>query len=123
MSITNTEEPKWDRVESRREHPRMRCAGSAEVHFFPAGVRSLGKVVDLSLGGCCIELEDPVEEPRGTRVEAYFCVMGNTLQVPGILCHVRNQVWAGIQFSNISPRKAEQIQELIEEIFGEVKPE
>jgi hypothetical protein len=101
----------------------MRCAGTAEVHLFPVGVRCLGRVVDLSLGGCCIEVEEPIEEPSGTRVEVYFCVMGTTVQVPGRLCHVRNQVWAGIQFAEMSSRKAAQIQELIEELFSDTVTE
>ncbi|MGD0801272.1 MAG: PilZ domain-containing protein [Terracidiphilus sp.] len=117
-----TEQERWDRAENRRAHPRLRCSGTAEVHLFPAGIRTLGKVVDLSLGGCCIEVEDPLEEPSGTRVEVYLRVMGSTVQVPGVLCCVRNQVWAGIQFSGVSPRKAGQIQELIDDLFSDVTP-
>ncbi|MFZ1084785.1 MAG: PilZ domain-containing protein [Terracidiphilus sp.] len=122
MSGPDQEGQKWDRVDNRREHPRLRCAGTAEVHFFPAGIKSLGKVIDLSLGGCCIEVEEPIEEERGTCTEVYFCVMGNTVQVAGVLCNVRNQVWAGIQFSAMSQRKAGQIQELIEELFAGSTP-
>jgi hypothetical protein len=45
--------------------------------------------------------------------------MGMTVQVAGILCHVRDQVWAGIQFTGVNFRKAEQISELIEELLVE----
>jgi hypothetical protein len=76
-------------------------------------------VVDLSLGGCCLEVEEPVEEPIGTRVEVYFCVMNNTVQVAGTLRQVRHQVWAGVQFSGVSSRKAEQIQDLIDQLFAD----
>jgi len=101
----------------QRAHRRMRCKGTAEVHLFPAGIKCEGSVADLSLGGCCIESEEPILEPIGTRVEVYLRVMGTTVQVAGVLCHIHHQVWAGIQFTGVSARKMVQIQELIDELF------
>jgi c-di-GMP-binding flagellar brake protein YcgR len=118
--MPHAEEP--DDVLSQRAHPRVRCAGAAEVHLYPAGATFSGKVVDLSLGGCCIEVEEPIGEPPGAHVEVYLRVTGTTVQVVGILRSVRNEVWAGIQFWGVSPRKIEQIQELIGELFAAVKP-
>jgi len=107
----------------RRAHPRLRCKGTAALHLYPAGIRCEGVVVDLSLGGCCLEVEEPIEEPPGTHVEVFLRVMGTTVQVAGILCNVRHQVWAGIQFTGVSSRKKEQIQELITELFEGVSIE
>jgi len=105
----------------RRAHPRLRCKGSAALHLYPAGIRCEGVVVDLSLGGCCIEVDEHVEEPTGTHVEVFLRVMGTTVQVAGILCNVRHQVWAGVQFCSVSSRKMAQIKELMDELTAGVE--
>ena len=116
---------RWDAEESgcesgeRRTQPRLQCTGTAKVHLFPARIRCDGSLVNMSLGGCCVEVKEPIEEPLGSRVEVYLRVMGMTVQVAGVLCHVRDQVCAGIQFTGVSCRKAEQINELIEELLVE----
>jgi c-di-GMP-binding flagellar brake protein YcgR len=111
--------PDFDQSD-KRAHPRLRCAGTAELHFFPAGTQCQGSLVDLSLGGCCVESEEPIHAPAGSRMEIYLRVMGTTVQVQGVLCHVRHDIWAGVQFNAVSSRKATQIQELIDELFEEV---
>ena len=120
-------ESRWGAVEQpckpceHRAHPRLRCKGTAEVHLYPADITYDGTLADLCLGGCCVQVSKPVEEPPGTHVEVYLRVMGTTVQVTGVLCHVRDQVRAGIQFTGLSSRKREEIHELMDELFEEVR--
>lgn len=104
------------RLDERRIHRRLRCEGVAEVHFFPSSTKCNGVISDMSRGGCCIKVDEPVEKPSGTPVEVHLRVKGIALQVTGSLRYVRQQSWVGIQFSGISGPKASQIYDLIEEL-------
>ncbi len=108
--------PPPDDVE-RRVHRRLKCNGTGEIRIFPEGIKVVGAVVDLSLNGCCLEFDSAVPAHVNTRVEIYLNVKGITLQLAGEIRHLQTRGQAGIEFIDVSRRKAEQIQELIHELY------
>lgn len=101
----------------RRSHPRMRCKGYAELHIPGAGIKLNATVDDLSLRGCCLECEGhvPVEPPA--QIQVLLRVNGMTVQLGGVLRRVQSDFYVGIEFTDVGPRKAEHIRELMDELF------
>jgi len=75
-----------------------------------------GRLVDLSTGGCRIWTESRFLVGIYTRVETEFRVDGQPFRLGGVIqaTHDRNQV--GIRFLDMSDRKREQVEELIEDL-------
>jgi hypothetical protein len=100
---------------NRRQHPRYRCEGEAEV-FVPHGALLFrGKILDLSLSGCFIEAP-ALDLERGTPVEVSFTVRQMQFRVAGRIAIMHPKRGAGIIFEALSTRRARQISDLIAEL-------
>jgi len=106
--------------ESRRAHPRLKFNGKAEIRVLPDGLKALGTIVDLSLGGCCVELGGPIRFEAYSHVEIRLCVEGTNFQVAGIVRHRQDGFKIGVEFTDVSDRKAAQIRELMVFLFERV---
>jgi hypothetical protein len=101
------------RQEERRVAPRYRCAGEAELVIPGRGLQYRGKIADLSTAGCFIETECRLE--RGTSAEIRMEFEGVPLRLAAHLL-VRRPKGLGFRFSQLTPRKVEQIEGLIAEL-------
>lgn len=101
----------------RRAHPRLDCKGGAEIHVYPERVRTLGAVSNLSVSGCSIEADKKMPMLPHERVEVHLHLNGLTLQLAGVVRHMENNERVGIEFTDVSKRKAAQISQLIGEII------
>ena len=108
----------WD---DRRAAPRMHCKGIAEVTVLSLGKRLAGKLLDLSASGCCIAVDLPMPAIETPVVEVQVAVDGTVLRVAGVVRNVRNERRIGIEFVNVSRRKADQINDLVAELFARAK--
>jgi hypothetical protein len=72
--------------------------------------------MDLSVAGCCIELSSPMPNLENPRVEVHLTLKGTTLRVAGIIRQIRSENNVGIEFIEVSSRKAEQIAALFAEL-------
>lgn len=102
--------------DDRRTQPRLRCGGVAEVVLLRLGRKLPGTLLDLSVGGCCIQTDAPIPSIERPSVEVQLTVNGITLRVAGIVRNMRNDRRAGIEFIDVTPRKADQIIELVKEL-------
>lgn len=102
--------------DNRRAQPRLRCRGVAEVVVLRLERKIPGMLLDLSVGGCCIQTTQPIPSIERPSVEVRLTVNGITLRVAGIVRNVRKDRYAGIEFINVTPRKADQILELVKEL-------
>lgn len=105
------------RQDERRARPRLRCKGVAEMIVLSIGRRMPGALLDLSVNGCCIETSEPIPPIEQPGVEVVFSVDGFTLRLAGIVRNVRHDHRAGIEFTGVTQRKAEQIRELVKELL------
>jgi hypothetical protein len=98
---------------SGRKHRRIKCSGPAEIRVYPEGLKASGSVVDLSMKGCCIQLGSPLAVGAFARVEVLFSVKGSTLQLAGVIRHRQDNLRTGIEFTNVSLRKGEEIRSVV----------
>jgi len=101
--------------DDRRKHPRLECKGVAAIKFLDPEKSATGKLVDLSVAGCCIEFGEVLPDVRNLPVEVHLAVNGVKLRIPGVVRNVRRNRWAGIEFTGMSGRKIEQIKQLVRE--------
>ena len=106
--------------ESRRANPRLQFKGRAEIRVLPDGQKAPATIIDLSLGGCCVELGGPMRVEAYSHVEIRLCVEGTNFQVAGIVRHRQDGFKIGVEFTDVSDRKAEQIRELMVFLFERV---
>jgi hypothetical protein len=100
-----------------RRDPRLHCNGTAEVCALPAGKKVTCKLVDLSLRGCCISADIAIPVKTDDCIEVCFRVNGFALRLAGIVRHMQGNEQAGIEFTEVSRRKEEQIKALVKELF------
>lgn len=103
--------------DNRRAQPRLRCKGVAKVVLLRLHRKLPGTLLDLSVGGCCIQTNQPIPSIERPAVEVQLTVNGITLRVAGIVRNVRKDCFAGIEFINVTPRRADQILELVKELL------
>lgn len=104
----------------RRAYPRLNRWGTAWIGIFPEGTGVMGYLLDLGQGGCRIEADAAIPARDNARVEVLLHLEGLTLQLAGTIRRLEeNNTRAGIKFTHVSPRKAKQIQKLIDQLFAE----
>ncbi len=99
----------------RRQSPRVNCAGVARIISLPSdGPFLLGKVRDLSLGGCSVETVSLLE--GGTRAEILLQVNASSLRALGQIRAARVPYVIGVEFLHLSTGGQDMLAELIREL-------
>jgi c-di-GMP-binding flagellar brake protein YcgR len=77
-----------------------------------------GRINDLSVSGCRIHTENAFPVGIYTRVETEFNLEGLPFRLGGVVqaIHDRDRHSVGIRFLDMSDRKREQVEQLIDEI-------
>lgn len=102
--------------DNRRRHPRFHCGGEAEVRSLASGARASGKIANLSVGGCLIQLRDCDCFRKGEAVEMTFCVRQLPVRVQGAVRQIHPSEAIGLEFTLLSERGRRQLTELIGEL-------
>jgi hypothetical protein len=102
----------------RRAQSRHEVDTSAVIFLVKIGSKLSGRIVDLSLGGCRIRTDERFPVGIYTRVETEFRIEGLPFRLGGVIqaVHDRDRHSVGIHFLDLSDRKREQVEQLIEEI-------
>jgi c-di-GMP-binding flagellar brake protein YcgR len=100
----------------RRAHPRLACKGVGEFTILPDGPRIVGALTNLSLGGCCIVSETEIPAQPCAQVEVQLTACDIRLRLAAEVRRI-DKGNVGIQFLDVSSRKEEQIQYLIDELL------
>jgi len=100
----------------RRANPRLQCRGLAEFRILPDGPKFNGSVVNLCMNGCLIESEKDVPDKVLSNIEVQIDVDDFRLRLAGCIRHIEDEYLVGIQFTDVSSRKQEQIQHLMAEL-------
>lgn len=104
------------RKDERRAHPRLNCKGVAIVAILRVEAKIPGTLLDLSVSGCCIQLNSPMPYLETPQVEVHLTLKGTSLRVAGIVRQIKSEQCVGIEFIELSSRKAEQIGALFAEL-------
>ncbi|MGP8269874.1 MAG: PilZ domain-containing protein [Terracidiphilus sp.] len=102
----------------RRQQARHVVDTSAVILLINVGSLLKGRIVDLSLSGCRVRADEKLPVGIYTRVETEFRLGGLPFRLGGVIQAVqdRDRRNVGIRFLDVSARKREQLEQLIEEI-------
>jgi c-di-GMP-binding flagellar brake protein YcgR len=100
----------------RRSQLRHDLDDSAQILLINVRSALHGRIVNLSLGGCRIRTHERFPVGIYTRVETEFNVQGLPFRIGGVTQAIYDRNTVGIRFLDVSDRKREQLQQLIEEI-------
>jgi hypothetical protein len=98
----------------RRDSARLKCVIS--VQLLPAGQSApiWGKAVDLSVGGCFVEMPIPLQ--KGTKLTLGIWIKESKLQVTGRVVSSRPGFGIGVQFTEISELDTAQLKDFLKSI-------
>jgi hypothetical protein len=88
------------------------------IHLINIASLIHGRILDLSLNGCRIQTDERFPVGIYTRVETEFRLEGLPFRLGGVIqaIHDRERRNIGIRFLDMSIRKQEQVEQLMEEI-------
>jgi hypothetical protein len=113
---TTNEEPKT--YEELRHSPRLECTGIAGVQKLPAENGPCpARIVNLSLGGCLMELQRPLCLALDEMVELIFNVNHLPFHVRGKVRAIRSEKLVGFQFPQLNERVRRQLHDLVGELI------
>ena len=109
-------------AKDRRSSSRHAVDTRANLLLVKTGITMPGRILNLSLGGCQIRMEERFNVGIYVRVEAEFFLHGLPFRVGGVSQAIVDKFTIGIRFLDMSERRRHQLAELIEEI-AEAKAE
>jgi hypothetical protein len=106
--------------QDRRTQARHDVDTSAVILLVNIASRIPGRILNLSAGGCRIRTDDRFPVGIYTRVETEFQLEGLPFRLGGVVQAIQDRCHVGIRFLDMSHRKREQVEQLMEEI-GEME--
>jgi c-di-GMP-binding flagellar brake protein YcgR len=102
----------------RRTQSRHEVDTSAVILLINVGSELTGRIVDMSAGGCRIRTDERFPVGIYTRVETEFRLEGLPFRLGGVIQAIqdRERLLVGIRFLDMSARKREQVEQLMQEI-------
>lgn len=100
----------------RRVTPRLAVDTRAVLYLIDLAARFEGRIVNLSLDGCCIRTDQRFPLGIFRRVETEFRLDGLPFRLAGVTQAIHDPHHVGIRFLDLSRRKRDQLSELIAEI-------
>ncbi|HEY1265410.1 MAG TPA: PilZ domain-containing protein [Terriglobales bacterium] len=98
----------------RRENARLKCVISVQLQPEGESAPIWGKAVDMSLGGCFVEM--PIPLPKGTRLKIGIWINDNKLRASGRVVSSRPGFGIGVQFTELSQMDAGQLRDFLKSI-------
>lgn len=100
----------------RRREPRYPVDTNAVIYLIDLAAKAEGRILDVSLHGCCIHTNQRFPLGIFRRVETEFCFEGLPFRLAGVTQALYDAHTVGIRFLDMSERKREQLVQLIEEV-------
>ena len=104
-----------------RRHPRLKCAGEAEVMPYVDAVPYPARVANLSVEGCLLILLTAETLPMGAVVELLFTINQLPFRVRAQVKAVRSPTELGVQFVLMSDRSRRRLGDLMQELAEDQK--
>jgi hypothetical protein len=101
-----------DPEEERRRRPRFSCGGQVRLNRLPSdGIILAGSIRDLSLHGCCVEIDLPMDP--GVRAEIVVYVNAASFRAVGEVKRLHHGFGAGLEFVHLSAGGRDMLAETI----------
>ncbi len=102
--------------QERRAQARHSVDSNAAIFLVDVASKAVGRIVDVSLGGCRICTDERFPLGIYRRVEVQFVLDGLPFRLGGVTQSLHDRKTVGIRFLDLSERKREQLAVLVEEI-------
>jgi hypothetical protein len=99
----------------RRQHPRIKSIHSVQVQGEGQAAPIWGKTVDLSEGGCFVEMPIPLE--KGSRVKVTLWIKDRKLWAKGDVVSSRPGFGIGIHFTEMSTPDTQVLSEFVNDLI------
>ncbi|MBZ5546625.1 MAG: PilZ domain-containing protein [Acidobacteriia bacterium] len=101
--------------DDRRRSPRFSCGGDAKIIGLPSnGLFLPGRVRDLSLGGCCVEMASVLD--CGARTEIVLRINSASFRAVSQVRAIRDRVGVGLEFVHLSARGKDLLADVVERL-------
>jgi len=100
----------------RRTQGRHDVDTSAAILLVNVASRLHGRILNLSAGGCRIRTDERFPVGIYTRVETEFNLEGMPFRLGGVVQAIQDRHHVGIRFLDMSDRRRQQIEQLIDEL-------
>ena len=115
LPTPGTDDPARARaLNERREHPRRKCSLSVELHPASAENRAWGRVADVSVGGCFVEMPSPFKE--GTKVRLALWIQDKKVWALGKVVVSRPGSGIGIQFLEMKDEDRTELKRFVDSL-------
>lgn len=104
----------------RRRYKRYNCAGIAGVRESNREFGVEGRVLDISMCGCYVEMMSPMRV--GTPVNLDIKLSDHVLKLPAIVRVSQANMGMGLEFADTPPGEREKLDQVIAELGGEPRP-
>ncbi len=101
---------------NRRAFPRVGVDCPASIMVLSGAGTIIGRLSDLSLGGCRMVTAAPVTVGILARVEVSFDLRGYSFRMVGVTAGTRAKTSFAVRFLEMSKRRAEELSELLGEV-------
>jgi len=98
----------------RRGTARLKCVISVQLQPEGQSAPIWGKAVDMSMGGCFIEM--PIPLPKSTKLKIGIWIGDNKLRANGRVVSSRPGFGIGVQFSDMSQLDSDQLRDFLKSI-------
>lgn len=106
--------PDRRQVSDRRDNARLKCEISVQLQPSGQSAPIWGKAVDISNGGCFIEMPIPLQ--KGTKLSIGIWIKENKLQANGRVVNSRPGFGIGVQFTEMSDTDTAQLKSFLKSI-------
>jgi PilZ domain len=103
-------------LNERREHPRCRCNLSVELHPASGESRAWGRVADVSLGGCFVEMPSPFKE--GTQIRLALWIQDKKIWALAKVVSSRLGSGIGLQFLEMKNEDRTELKRFLDSLPG-----
>lgn len=103
-------------LNERRLHPRSRCNLSVELRPASGENRAWGRVADIGLGGCFVEMPSPFKE--GTQIRLALWIQDKKIWALGKVASSRLGSGIGIQFLEMKDEDRAGLKRFVESLPG-----
>lgn len=100
----------------RRRYKRYNCAGIASVRESNREFGAEGRVLDISMCGCYVEMMSPLRV--GTPAHLDIKLSDHVLKLPAIVRVSQANMGMGLEFADIPPGEREKLDQVIAELSG-----
>ena len=99
------------RKDERRRYPRFSVRGEAEVYSTGSSFPARGRLTDLSMGGCFVELLSALT--MDMKVTVVLLIAQRRIRVLGVVKSVLTNFGLGIQFQHYEPEDLKMMEEVL----------